>query len=126
MNKSIRSVRYRAALVGFLGSPVLLVALGFAALADTQAAMPMSATYICRPALVGESVSATMAKSSTALVCRALAVEARMPDGSMKTIGSVSVKADQGPDFSHALTPQQFNDAYTSWLVRTFHIDHSP
>ena len=125
MTKPIRSLGCRAAIVSILVSPVGIAAIGSMAGAQSASRVPMSATYICRPALPGEPVSATMMKTSTSLVCRPLAVEVRMQDGSMKTIGTVSVKANQGPDFSHALTPQQIDDAWASWMIKTFHIDHS-
>ena len=57
-------------------------------------------------------------------------VSMRMNDGSMKMIGAVTSKALPGPDFSHALTPQQVNQAYNAWLERALDIDpavrHSP
>ena len=84
------------------------------------------ATLICRPARSGETANAAMTKTSTQLVCKPFAVRMHMSDGSMKTIGNTSVKAQPGPDLSRALTPQQSTDAYNKWVTQTFSIDHSP
>ena len=116
---SLKSAKSRAA----------LVALATAAGADPAPQTPM-ATLLCRPALPTETATAQMLQSSSLLVCKPFAVTVHMNDGSLRTIGSVSVRPQAGPDFSNAVTPQQFNTAYNDWVLKTLRIDpttlHSP
>ncbi len=114
-----RSGSFRTTLVAL---PFVLAALAPIAWAQTTPE-PMMASFVCRAALSNETANAKMIDSSTTLVCKPFAVEERMSNGSMKTIGNVTVKAQPGPDFSHALTVQQANSAYNSWVNKTFHID---
>lgn len=116
-----------AALIVF---PLALATFATGAVAQTDNSFANSATYVCRPALADESVSAKMVNNSMSLVCRPIAVELRMRDGSMKTIGNVTSRAVSAPNFSHALTPEQVNAAYNQWVERALGIDpatrHSP
>jgi len=82
-----------------------------------------TATYVCRASLPGEGPSAKMLDEPTLLACKPLAVSLRMPDGSMRTIGNVAAKPAAAPDFSHALTPGQIDEAYERWYERTLGID---
>jgi len=105
--------------------PVLFMALASSS-ASLSAETPQTstvATYICRPAQAGETATATMVGSSAKLECRPFAVSMRSSDGSMKTIGNMQTKPQQGPDLSHALTAQQIQDACASWLNRVLKID---
>jgi hypothetical protein len=107
-----------------LALPVTLTVLGpAAAWAQTQSLAGKPATMICRPAQPGESAAAKMIDGGTPLVCRPFAVSMHMNDGSLKTIGSVTAKPMSGPDFSHALTPQQLNDVYNRWVEKALNID---
>ncbi len=116
-----RSGSFRTMMVAL---PFVLAALAPIAWAQTTDQSAMMASFVCRPALANETANAKMMDSSTTLVCKPFAVAERMSNGSMKTIGNVTVKAPQpGPDFSHALTAQQANAAYNAWVNKTFHID---
>ncbi len=110
----------RMAVLAFL---VLSLALATAAWAQSTAQPAMMTSYLCRPALSGETASAKMVATSALLVCKPFALSMQMSDGSMKTIGSVTAKADPGPDFGNALTVQQARAAYNFWVQKTFHID---
>ena len=87
-------------------------------------------TFVCRESLPSEAPTAKMVNSPTTLVCRPLVYTIRGEDGTMRTIGTASAKVPLGPDLSKALTPQQFETAYSQWLERTLKIDpqiiHSP
>ena len=117
-NTSNTARRYAA----ILALPVTLAAFGTAVWAETES-FPKSATFVCRAALATETATAKMVESSTALVCKPIAVNMHMSDGSMKTIGNVSSRAMAAPDFSHALTPQQINEAYNHWVEKALDID---
>jgi len=99
-------------------------------IASAQTATDAMASYICRPAMTGETPNAKMTNSAVVLECKPIAIAMHMSDGSMKTIGSTSVKAPSGPDFSNALTAAQANAAYNAWVQSTFKIDparvHTP
>lgn len=122
---------------GHAASLAVLVAL--AASATTSGAqttalstVPTStvATYICRPAETGETATATMTAGATKLECRSFAVAMRRGDGTLKTIGSLTVRPQPGPDLSHALTAQQIQDACAAWLYKVMNIEpatlHTP
>ncbi len=113
-----------------LGCAIALIATGACASAEDESDFPTSATLICRPATAGENATAKVMATSGLLVCRPFAVSMHMHDGTLKVIGNVRVAATSGPDFSHALTPQQVNAAYNSWLEKALDIDpetrHSP
>jgi hypothetical protein len=110
----------RIAVLAFL---VLSLALATAAWAQSTSPEAMMTTYLCRPALSGETASAKMVTTSALLVCKPFALSMQMSDGAMKTIGNVTAKADSGPDFGSALTVQQAHTAYNLWVQKTFHID---
>jgi hypothetical protein len=113
-----------------LACTVALIATGARASAQDESVFPTSATLICRPATADENATAKVMATAALLVCRPFAVSMHMNDGSLKVIGNVRVTAPSGPDFSHALTPQQVNAAYNSWLEKALDIDpairHSP
>jgi hypothetical protein len=116
--------------LAILAVAAMSVAFGTAASSQTEPLVPNAATFICRPASADESANARMVHDSTSLVCRPIAVTMHMSNGSMKTIGNVKATALAGPDFSHALTPQQINAAYNHWVEKALDIDpetrHSP
>jgi hypothetical protein len=120
MRHSNHTVRRYAAI---LAIPIALAVLGTTVWAQAQSMAGKPATMICRPAIAGEAAAAKMIDGGTLLVCRPFAVAMHMDNGSLKTIGSVTAKAMPGPDFSHALTPQQFNEAYNRWLEKALKID---
>ena len=109
---------------------LLALPVAFGTVVRAQSTPSMMTTYICREAHSGETATAKMVASSSELVCKPFAVAEKMSDGSLKTIGSVTAKAQSGPDFSHALTAEQSNAAYNAWVNKAFHIDpatqHSP
>lgn len=83
------------------------------------------ASYICRPVIGSETANARMNSQGTALLCRPFAVGLRMDDGSMKVIGNVTSRPIPGPAYSKALTAQQVNDAWNSWIEEKFQIHGS-
>jgi len=113
-----------------LAFPVALAAFATSVPAQTESLVPKAATFICRPSLSDETANAKMMVATTTLVCQPFAVSMHMSDGSMKTIGNVTATAITGPDFSHALTPQQVNAAYNHWVEKALDIDpetrHAP
>jgi len=127
MNISTMSMLRCAAILAF---STALAASSASSSAETTSSTSTLATYICRPAQAGETATATMAATATKLECRPFAVSMRLADGSMKTIGNTGTKPQPGPDFSHALTPQQIEEACTTWLNRVLKIDpvtvHTP
>jgi hypothetical protein len=124
------SLRRSGAYEKIIGCIIALIATGAYASAQDDSVFPTSATLICRPATAGENATAKVMATSGLLVCRPFAVSMHMNDGTLKVIGNVRVAATSGPDFSHALTPQQVNAAYNSWLEKALDIDpetrHSP
>jgi hypothetical protein len=113
-----------------LGCTIALIATGTYAPAQDESDFPTSATLICRPAATDENATAKVMATSGLLVCRPFAASMHMSDGTLKVIGDVRVATPSGPDFSHALSPQQINAAYNSWLEKALDIDpairHSP
>lgn len=109
--------------VAALALPLALLAVGTTVLAQTAMHPAKMATMICRPAQSGETANAATIGTTTELVCEPFAMSMRMSDGTMMTIGNVTVKANPGPDFSGALTAQQAKAAYNKWVLQTFHID---
>lgn len=87
---------------------------------------PMVANLLCRRTIGAEIGNAKMIQDSVLLVCRPIAINMRMSDGSMKTIGSVSANPISGPNFSNPVSPARYQEAYNTWVERTFHIDGSP
>jgi hypothetical protein len=83
--------------------------------------------YICRAIATGETPNARMtADRSTQLLCRPVEMTLKMSGGNLRTIGRTTAKsAPDGPDLSHALTPEQVNDAYVTFIDEEFHIDHN-
>ena len=113
-----------------LGAPLVATLLAGAAAALPFAARAADAnadlSYICRPAVGSDSVSArTTSVDATPLTCRPLNVALRMSDGSMHVIGRVTAKSNSGPDLRKAVTPDQINDAWAGWVMETFRIDRS-
>jgi hypothetical protein len=111
------------AMVGF---STALAGPSASAVAQTATQTPKEATLICRQAHGDEPATAKMLSASTTLVCRPIAISMRMDDGSLKIIGDVTAAPQAGPDFSRALTPQQFQEACAKWLEHVFFINHSP
>jgi hypothetical protein len=122
MNLATKSAYRCLAALGLLAA---LAGPSTSVIAQTTPQSPKEATYICRQPVANEPVTAKMVSGSTTLVCRPLAINMRMSDGTMKTIGNATVTPQQGPDFSKALTPQQFQQACETWLERVFFINHS-
>ncbi len=83
--------------------------------------------FICRTIAGGETPNAQMtASSSTQLICRPVTIVLKMSAGSLRTIGHTTATSTlDGPDLSHALTPEQVNDAYVKFIDQEFHVDHS-
>jgi hypothetical protein len=81
--------------------------------------------FMCQATAAGGTSNARMtAGSDTALSCREVSMRLKMSDGSMRTIGRVTAKPNDGPDLSKALTPQQVNDAWVNWIDSMFHVTH--
>ena len=120
MSLPLVSKRLRAA---SLALPALVALSTTELRAATADEFATTATYVCRASLPGEGPSAKMLDEPTLLACKPLAVSMRMDDGSVRTIGNVAAKPAAGPDFSHALTPGQINEAYERWYEHTLGID---
>jgi hypothetical protein len=104
---------------------VLAVALAALSVRVKAADDASGSMFMCRPAAAGETSNARMtANSDTALECREVSMKLKMSDGSMRTIGRVTAKTNDGPDLSKALTPQQVNDAWVKWIDAMFHVTH--
>jgi hypothetical protein len=118
----IQSRRPRLALAA-----TLTITLSATALAAARADDAAAQRFICRTIATGETPNAQMtANSSTQLICRPVQIELKMSGGSLRTIGHTTAKsAPDGPDLSHALTPEQVNDAYVRFIDQEFHIDHN-
>jgi len=127
MNISTPLTPRRVALLAF---SVALASSSTTLNAQTTTQTSKLATYICRPAQPDETATATMASGAMKLECRPFAVNMRMSDGSMKTIGNTTVKPQPGPDLSHALTAQQIQEACVAWLYQVLKIEpatvHTP
>jgi hypothetical protein len=109
-----------------LGFSAAFAATGLAVHAEAPPQSPLEGTLICRQASAAEQATAKMVSSSTALVCRPIAVAMRGGDGSLHIIGDTHARAQAGPDFSKAVTPAQMREACERWLETFFHIDHTP
>jgi|HubBroStandDraft_2_1064218.scaffolds.fasta_scaffold454440_1 hypothetical protein len=114
--------RLRLALAATLTTTLIAGMLAMARADDT-----VGQRFICRAIAIGETPNAQMtADSSTQLVCRPVQIQLKMSGGSLRTIGHATAKsAPDGPDLSHALTPEQVNDAYVKFIDQEFHIDHN-
>ena len=108
-----------------LGAAIALPFLALGGSAYGQSGSPnLMASYICRPVVGSETSNARMNTQGTALLCHPFAVRLHMDDGSMKVIGNVTSRPLPGPDFSKALTAQQFNDAWNTWVQQKLQNPH--
>ncbi len=82
------------------------------AMAHAMPAPEMMATMVCRTAHAGEKPSAMMMGQKTALVCK--------PVADMMRAGKM------GPDTSKALTAQQADEAWQSWVAGVVAVPLTP
>jgi len=105
----------------------LVAALIAGASAPVRADDTSGRRFVCRTIVGGEIPNGQMTSpSATQLICRPVEITLKMSGGSLRTIGRTTAKtAADGPDLSHALTPEQVNDAYVRFIDQEFHIDHN-